>query len=293
VNTPSDTHSARAARLIAVATLAITFGVAAEAQQTQMQMQGQQTLMPMQGQAQLQAPMPTIDLGALGGSGAAPPAAAAADMNISDALAEQVKQLALASTGGSEVEMPGVPRVEIVVGKLDPRLRLAPCNRIEPNMPAGTKLWGKTRIGLRCVDGPTRWNVYLPLTVKVFGHALVAANPLTPGTPLNVSDFSDEEVDLAAEPGTPMTDGQAIAGRSLFGPMAPGQILRQTMLKPRKFFDAGDMVTITASGEGFSASAQAQAISNGVEGIPARVKMDSGKILSGAPIADHRMDVRL
>jgi Tfp pilus assembly protein PilN len=34
-------------------------------------------------------------------------------------------------------------------------------------------LWGKSRIGLRCTQGRTPWNVYLPIVVKVWGRALV------------------------------------------------------------------------------------------------------------------------
>src|SRR6185369_7269807 len=52
-------------------------------------------------------------------------------------------------------------RIEVVVGALDPRLRLAPCDRIEPFLPAGMRLWGRSRIGLRCKEGRTNWSVYL------------------------------------------------------------------------------------------------------------------------------------
>ena len=34
------------------------------------------------------------------------------------------------------------------MGSLDPRLKLAPCNQVEPHLPAGTRLWGRSRIGL-------------------------------------------------------------------------------------------------------------------------------------------------
>ena len=64
-------------------------------------------------------------------------------------------------------------RVEVVVGQLDPRLHLAPCERIEPYLPPNVRLWGKSRIGLRCTQGRTAWNVYLPIIVKVWGRALV------------------------------------------------------------------------------------------------------------------------
>ena len=48
---------------------------------------------------------------------------------------------------------PGAMRVEIEPGRLDPRLRLAPCEHIEPYLPPGARAWGRSRIGLRCVQG--------------------------------------------------------------------------------------------------------------------------------------------
>ena len=48
---------------------------------------------------------------------------------------------------------PGAVRVEIEPGRLDPRLRLAPCERIEPYLPPGARAWGRSRVGLRCVQG--------------------------------------------------------------------------------------------------------------------------------------------
>ena len=61
----------------------------------------------------------------------------------------------------------GDARIEIEPGQLDPRLKLTPCRRIEPYLPTGSTAWGRTRVGLRCLQGPTRWNVYLPVTVRV------------------------------------------------------------------------------------------------------------------------------
>ena len=76
----------------------------------------------------------------------------------------------------AQAQAGGLPlRMEVSVGTLDSRLRLAPCARVEPYLPAGARLWGRTRLGLRCVDGPTRWNVFLPITVKAFGPAWVLA----------------------------------------------------------------------------------------------------------------------
>ena len=92
-------------------------------------------------------------------------------------LVDQVRSLAL-----DKAAAPAAARVEVVVGQLDPRLHLAPCERIEPYLPANVRLWGKSRIGLRCTQGRTAWNVYLPIVVKVWGRALVVPAGATAGS---------------------------------------------------------------------------------------------------------------
>ena len=62
-------------------------------------------------------------------------------------------------------------RMTVEVGALDSRLKLAACERVEPYLPPGTQLWGKTRLGLRCAQGAVKWNVFLPITVRAFGPA--------------------------------------------------------------------------------------------------------------------------
>ena len=90
-------------------------------------------------------------------------------------------------------------RMEVQVGQLDPRLRLAPCARVEPFLPAGTRLWGRTRLGLRCVQGAVQWTVFLPITIQAWGPAWVLADTVSPGTVLMPQHASLSEVDWAAE----------------------------------------------------------------------------------------------
>jgi flagella basal body P-ring formation protein FlgA len=90
----------------------------------------------------------------------------------------------------------GLPlRMEVSVGTLDSRLRLAPCARVEPYLPAGSRLWGRTRLGLRCVEGATAWNVFLPVTIKAFGPAWVLNSNVASGVELTAADASEAEVD--------------------------------------------------------------------------------------------------
>ena len=48
---------------------------------------------------------------------------------------------------------PAPLRMEVAIGALDARLRLAPCSHVEPYIPVGSRLWGRTRLGLRCTQG--------------------------------------------------------------------------------------------------------------------------------------------
>jgi flagellar basal body P-ring formation protein FlgA len=204
-------------------------------------------------------------------------------------LEQQVRELAIAGTQAST----GPTRVDVQVGQLDPRLRLAPCQRVEPYLPAGTRLWGRTRIGVRCTDGVSRWNVYLPVTVKVYGQALVAKVPLPVGRVLAEGDVATAEVDLAEDTSTAIARTELVVGRSVSRAVNAGQSLRQAHLKPRQWFASGEMVKVVALGAGFSVASEGQAMTPGLEGQPARVKTESGRVLTGMPVGERRMELSL
>ena len=184
-------------------------------------------------------------------------------------------------------------RVEVVVGQLDPRLHLAPCDRIEPYLPPNVRLWGKSRIGLRCKEGRTAWNVYLPITVKVWGRALVVPAGATAGSVLQEADLDEAEVDLAEEPTPTFLDKKLVAGRTLAQPLRPGQAVRQGHIKLRQWFAAGETVKLVAAGDGFALEGAGQAITNGIEGQPARVRTESGHVVTGLPTGERRLELTL
>lgn len=205
------------------------------------------------------------------------------------ALADAV---ALARHGAAALAPAGA-RIEVEPGTLDARLRLAPCARVQAHALAGVRPWGRTRVGLRCADGGTRWAVTLPVNVKVFAPAPVGRAPLPAGTLLEAEHLELAVVDWAAVPaGTPL-GLQALLGRTLQRSVAPGQPLHTPDLKPRQWFAAGDTVRIVAAGSGYAVASEGQALSAGIEGQSARVRTESGRVLSGLPTAERRVDVAL
>jgi flagella basal body P-ring formation protein FlgA len=206
-------------------------------------------------------------------------------------IEQQVRQMAV--DGLRQFSRHDIQRVEVQVGQLDPRLRLAPCSQIQPYVPNGSVLWGRTRIGLRCVQGEKPWNVFLPITVKVMAPALVAVATLPAGHLLTESDLTQAEVDLAENTSDAVLDVGLAAGRSLTRAMAPGQSLRQSHLKPRQWFAVGDLVKVVAIGPGYRVGSQGQAQTPGLEGQAARIKMESGRTLTGMPVADRLVELPL
>ena len=209
---------------------------------------------------------------------------------IEGALATQVQQFALEATRA--VGSPGL-RVQVRVGRLDPRLHLAPCAAVQPYLPSGTKLWGAARIGLRCNDAAVRWNVFLPINVDMFGPALVAAAPLAAGHLLAAGDLRIAEVNLAATSAAPLTRSELAIGRTLARPLAAGDALHAAGLRARQWFAAGDSVRLVAAGSGWQISGEGQALAPGLEGQSVRVRTESGRIVNGMAVAERRVEVAL
>jgi flagellar basal body P-ring formation protein FlgA len=203
--------------------------------------------------------------------------------------AETLQRIQALGTSAGGPLAPGAVRVEIEPGRLDPRLRLAPCERIEPYLPPGARAWGRSRVGLRCVQGPTAWNVFLPVTVKVFAPAWVAAAALPAGTVLQPGQLQQAEVDWAAAATPPLADAAALLGRQL----APGAPVRSADLRQRQWFAAGDTVQLVARGSGFSVGGEGQAITPGIEGQPVRVRTGNGRVLSGVAVGRNRVELAL
>ena len=182
-------------------------------------------------------------------------------------------------------------RMEVEVGELDRRLTLAPCAQVEPYLRAGSRLWGKTRVGLRCVQGSAKWNVFLPITVKAYRPAWVVKGQIASGATLSESDLMMVEVDWAERTSPVVANQGDWLGLVATRPLSTGQVLRQDMVKASQVFTSGAQVRVVARGPGFEIATSAQALSAGVIGQSARLRMDNGRVVSGVVV--DRQTVRL
>lgn len=197
------------------------------------------------------------------------------------------------SQAGMNTGIPGVNRIEVELGQLDPRLKLAPCQKIQPHVPVGAKLWGRSRVGLRCVQGSVLWNVYLPVQIKVYGPALVTVHSLPAGATLQASDLRIAEVDLASDPSPVVASDQNPVGRVVAQALNAGESVRQRHLQQRRWFSAGDPVRINAKGSGFVISQEGIAITPGLEGQVARIRTENGRIVVAYAVAERTAEVSI
>ena len=55
-------------------------------------------------------------------------------------------------------------QVIVNVGQIDKHLALPQCPHLEPFVPTGGRLWGKTSIGVRCDSQVAKWTIYVPVS---------------------------------------------------------------------------------------------------------------------------------
>ncbi|MDD2608305.1 MAG: flagellar basal body P-ring formation chaperone FlgA [Giesbergeria sp.] len=227
----------------------------------------------------------------VGYAAALPLAHAQAPGNIEETMRQWIEQT-LQRNGQASTGVAAALRMEVEVGQLDPRLRLAPCERIEPYLPTGTRLWGRSRLGLRCAVGPSRWNVFLPITIKAYGPAWVLTGPVAMGATLSATDAMPSEVDWAAAADSVLAEPDQWVGKVAARSLGAGQALRQSMLRAPRLFQAGAQVRVVSQGGGFAISGSGQAMTPGGAGDSVRVRMPNGKIITGTVNAEGMVETQ-
>lgn len=209
---------------------------------------------------------------------------------LTPALREQAASLL--RQAGEAIAPPGA-RVLASTGALDTRLRLAPCARVEPYLVAGLPAWGSTRVGLRCVAGAVAWRAFLPAQVQALAPGWTSKVSLPAGALVAADQWLLAETDWAAAASPPLGAQAIIVGRTLARPVVAGQALRESDLRARRWFAIGQAVRVIAGGPGYQIETEGQALGHGIEGQPVRVRTEAGRILTGQPVGESLVEVRL
>jgi flagella basal body P-ring formation protein FlgA len=184
----------------------------------------------------------------------------------------------------------GLPgQVAVTMGKIDVS-RLPACTAHEAYFPPGTRLRGRTYIGVRCL-APSSWSVLVPAQITVTGQYVTTARPLLAGQTVQEGDLATATGDLANLPSGVLTDPGAALGKTLRNSLGAGQPLRNDQLQAPLVIRQGQSVRVISRGTGFAVSGEGKAISNAAEGQVAQVRMASGQTVSGIAQADGSVEI--
>lgn len=216
---------------------------------------------------------------------AAAPCAAAIDAAQLEQIHQLVDQLLRRQTAG----LPG--RVSFSLGSVDTRLNLPVCAAPEAFVPNGTRLWGNASVGVRC-EGSNSWTIYVPVSVTIMSGVVVAAHALAQGRLIEAGDLMLQEADLARLPPAVITEAQQAVGRIATLSIAPGQPLRQDLLRSPPVIQQGQSVTVLVQGQGFKVSAAGKAVNNAADGQVAQVRTAAGRTINGIARAGAIVEIQ-
>lgn len=175
--------------------------------------------------------------------------------------------------------LPG--QVIVNVDNIDKHLNLAKCPELEPFMPAGGRLWGRTSVGVRCKNPSANWTIYVQAEVNIMANVLHAARPISTGQKLTHEDITLQSANVTQMPDGIMTDTAQVIGKVAATNISAGQPLRSQMLRAPYAILRGQKVNLVVQGKGFSVSSEGQALSDAAEGQVVQVRNKSGRIISG------------
>lgn len=202
-----------------------------------------------------------------------------------DALLEQYQDISLIRSAVEDLvsrntaTLPG--QVTVNVDKIDKYLTLPRCPELQPYIPPGSRLWGKTSIAVRCNHRDINWVIYVQAEINVMADVLHLARPVSTGNALTYEDMALQNVNLTQMPDGIFTDPSQIVGKIAVNNLTIGQPIRQNMLRAPYVIQRGQKVNLIVKGRGFSVSSEGNALTDAAENQVIQVRNKSGRIMSG------------
>ena len=172
--------------------------------------------------------------------------------------------------------------VQVNVGALDSRLRLAPCtDALKASLPTGATFRARMTVAVSC-PGASTWTVYVPISIETQTSVLVLRHAVARGTRLTAQDVEVQTRMVSGPDDAYLTEVAELAGRTLKRPLGAGAALTADAMAADALIKRGQQVTLLAAAGGMEVRARGVAMSD----APAagRVKaqnLSSGRIVEG------------
>lgn len=203
------------------------------------------------------------------------------------AFAQEIQPLDAVRTAAQVFVLKQVPSqkpgsVQVNVGALDNRLRLAPCaNPLKAALPTGATFRARMTVAVSCAS-PVRWTVYVPVSIETQISVLVLRHAAGRGARLTDEDVEVQTRTVSGAGDDYLTEAAELAGRTLKRPLGAGAAITADAMVADSVVKRGQQVTLLAAAGGMEVRARGVAMND----APAagRVKaqnLSSGRIVEG------------
>ncbi|MES2871946.1 MAG: flagellar basal body P-ring formation chaperone FlgA [Pseudomonadota bacterium] len=185
-------------------------------------------------------------------------------------------------------------RYEIQVNNLDPRLRLAHCDKeLTASLESPAQPIGRVTVRIRC-EGLSPWTIFVPAQVKLFREVVTMTHPLKRGIVVDYADVTLRERDISLISQGYLTAIELAVGQKLLRPMVSDQVLTLTHLEQAATVRKGDQVVISARSGTLSVKMPGEALSDGGLSEQIRVKnLNSNRVIRARITAPGQVEVAL
>ncbi|WP_256681115.1 flagellar basal body P-ring formation chaperone FlgA [Pseudomonas sp. IC_126] len=185
-------------------------------------------------------------------------------------------------------------RHQVEVNRLDPRLRLAHCDRpLTTKLESPAQPVGRTTVRVSC-EGSAPWSVFVPAQVHLFREVIVARRPLARESILEQADVTLAERDVSLLTQGYLTAYDQVLGNKLTRSALPDQVLTPNAVSLAEIIRKGDQVVITAKNSSINVRMPGEALSDGALGSQIRVKNQrSGRVIKARVVGPGQVEVAM
>ncbi len=185
-------------------------------------------------------------------------------------------------------------KTAVAAGTLDPRLRLARCDRaLEAFVRRGTQVQPRTIVGVRCT-GAKPWKVYVPVDIVTTATVYTARQTLPKGHLLTVADLATDERDVSRESNGYFTSLDTLLGQRLKQQLIAGRIITPALLQADNLIRKGQTVTLLAAGGGINVTMIGKSLMDGALNQRIRVEnLSSGRVIEGIVRSREHVEILL
>jgi len=175
-------------------------------------------------------------------------------------------------------------KVEVKVGNLDNRLRLARCDQsLTLSLKDTTNSGGNVNVQVAC-KGTVSWTILVPALAKVYRSVAVAGRTLQRGDVINASDLTTDVKDVSEFRLGFALAPETIVGKEVKYTINKGEAFRNSALDAPLVIKRGDTVSMEATAGEISVRTNGTAVTDGRMGQQIRIKNNQSARIINAKV---------